>query len=65
MGGDAHDSVLGQDAMAVPAAWRSMVQTVCNLGWPGIIAKTIAEVDCALWELKARLLNLPLVTLLG
>ncbi|HZU21233.1 MAG TPA: enolase C-terminal domain-like protein, partial [Terriglobales bacterium] len=36
-----------------------------NLGRPGICSMAIAAVDSALWDLKARLLGLPLVTLLG
>src|SRR5207237_7802064 len=36
-----------------------------NLGRPGIASMAISAVDTALWDLKARLLDLPLVTLLG
>ena len=57
--------VRGRDAMAIPAAWAAMVQAVRNLGRSGIAATAIAAVDTALWDLKARLLGLPLVTLLG
>jgi L-alanine-DL-glutamate epimerase-like enolase superfamily enzyme len=57
--------VQGMDAMAVPGAWRAMGHAVRNLGRPGIASMAIAAVDAALWDLKARLLGLPLVTLLG
>jgi L-alanine-DL-glutamate epimerase-like enolase superfamily enzyme len=57
--------VVGQDAMAVPAIWQQMVQAIRNLGRPGISSMAIAAVDSSLWDLKARLLDLPLVTLLG
>ena len=57
--------VVGRDAMAVPAAWDAMVHAIRNLGRPGISSMAIAAVDAALWDLKARLLGLPLVTLLG
>ncbi len=57
--------VQGMDAMAVPGAWHAMVHSVRNLGLPGIASMAIAAVDVALWDLKARLLGLPLVTLLG
>lgn len=57
--------VSGCDAMAVPGAWETMVRTIRNLGRPGICSMAIAGVDSALWDLKARLLDLPLVTLLG
>jgi L-alanine-DL-glutamate epimerase-like enolase superfamily enzyme len=59
------DVIRGRDAMAVSAAWIAMVQAIRNLGRPGIASMAIAAVDSALWDLKARLLNLPLVTLLG
>jgi L-alanine-DL-glutamate epimerase-like enolase superfamily enzyme len=57
--------VRGRDAMAIPAVWAAMVQSVRNLGRPGIAQTAIAAVDAALWDLKARLLGLPLATLLG
>ncbi len=55
----------GQDAMSVAGAWSAMIDAVRNLGRPGIAAMAISAVDSALWDLKARLLDLPLVTLLG
>src|SRR6185503_3084695 len=57
--------VVGREAMAVSAAWAAMVHAIRNLGRPGIVSMAISAVDAALWDLKARLLNLPLVTLLG
>ncbi len=57
--------VTGRDPMAIPAAWMAMVRAVRNIGRPGIASAAIAAVDVALWDLKARLLDLPLVTLLG
>jgi L-alanine-DL-glutamate epimerase-like enolase superfamily enzyme len=59
------DIVVGQDAMAVPGIWKQMVHAIRNLGRPGICSMAIAAVDSSLWDLKARLLDLPLVTLLG
>jgi L-alanine-DL-glutamate epimerase-like enolase superfamily enzyme len=57
--------VEGKDALAVPRLWQTMVHEVRNLGQPGIAACAISAVDNALWDLKARLLGLPLVSLLG
>ncbi len=57
--------VQGLDAMDVPGAWAAMVHSIRNLGRPGVASMAIAAVDIALWDLKARLLNLPLITLLG
>jgi L-alanine-DL-glutamate epimerase-like enolase superfamily enzyme len=55
----------GRDAMDVPGAWAAMRLAVRNLGRPGLVSTAIAAVDAALWDLKARLLEVPLVTLLG
>jgi len=57
--------VRGADAFAPQAAWLAMVQAIRNLGRPGISSMAIAAVDLALWDLKARLLGLPLCKLLG
>jgi L-alanine-DL-glutamate epimerase-like enolase superfamily enzyme len=57
--------VRGRDAFAVAETWTAMVQAIRNLGRPGIASMAIAAVDVALWDLKARLLDVPLVTLLG
>jgi L-alanine-DL-glutamate epimerase-like enolase superfamily enzyme len=57
--------VRGMDALAPQAAWAAMVRAIRNLGRPGISSMAIAAVDCALWDLKARLLGLPLCRLLG
>jgi L-alanine-DL-glutamate epimerase-like enolase superfamily enzyme len=57
--------VVGRSAFAVDACWTAMVQGVRNAGRPGLASMAIAAVDTALWDLKARLLDLPLVTLLG
>ncbi|HTX29906.1 MAG TPA: enolase C-terminal domain-like protein [Solirubrobacteraceae bacterium] len=57
--------VEGADAMAPQASWLAMVGAIRNLGRPGISSMAIAAVDLALWDLKARLLDLPLSQLLG
>src|SRR5919197_6720294 len=59
------ESVVGQDAFAIPSAWEAMVRRVRNLGWRGLCATAISAVDVALWDLKARLFGGPLVQLLG
>ena len=55
----------GRDAMDVTGTWIEMTRAVRNQGRPGISSMAIAAVDTALWDLKARLLEVPLVTLLG
>src|SRR5579871_6714277 len=56
--------VTGRDAMDVAGAWERMGTQARNLGRPGVGMMAIAAVDTALWDLKARLLGLPLVGLL-
>lgn len=64
-----HDSlepvVVGRDVFATSAHAARMAQAVRNLGRAGIASMAISAVDAALWDTKARLLQLPLVTLLG
>jgi L-alanine-DL-glutamate epimerase-like enolase superfamily enzyme len=57
--------VRGSDAFSPQGAWEAMVRQTRNLGRPGITSMAIAAVDLALWDLKARLLGLPLCKLLG
>jgi L-alanine-DL-glutamate epimerase-like enolase superfamily enzyme len=57
--------VEGQDTFAIPAIWEAVGQRARNMGRPGIAATAISAVDAALWDLKARLLEIPLCTLLG
>lgn len=57
--------VKGMDAMSPTAVYMTMWRRIRNLGRPGICSMGISAVDCALWDLKARLLGLPLTSLLG
>jgi L-alanine-DL-glutamate epimerase-like enolase superfamily enzyme len=57
--------VTGRDAMDVGGAFDAMVKAVRNAGRPGAVGYAISAVDVALWDLKARLLDLPLHRLLG
>jgi L-alanine-DL-glutamate epimerase-like enolase superfamily enzyme len=57
--------VVGADALDVTGVWTRMVAAVRNAGRPGIASMAVAAVDLALWDLKARLLELPLDRLLG
>lgn len=57
--------LLGSNALDVPGAWQRMAAAVRNAGRPGLVSMAVAAVDLALWDLKARLLDLPLDRLLG
>ena len=51
--------LIGHDALATGAAWRTMVEQIRNLGRPGIASMAIAAVDNALWDLKGISSKLP------
>ena len=57
--------VEGMDALQVPAAGAAMTSQIRNAGRCGPGAMAVSAIDNALWDLAARLLDVPLVTLLG
>ena len=57
--------LIGADALQTAARWSDMVRAIRNLGRPGIASMAIATLDAALWDVKGRLLGLPLALLLG
>jgi L-alanine-DL-glutamate epimerase-like enolase superfamily enzyme len=56
--------VEGADAMSPPATWALMQHAIRNAGRSGVGAMAVSAVDVALWDLKARLLGVPLVNAL-
>lgn len=59
------DVVEGRNALDIPGARAAMIAAIRNLGRPGIASMAIAAVDNALWDLKAKLLGMSLLDLLG
>ncbi len=57
--------VVSYNAFDIPAAVAAIERAIRNLGRPGIASMAISAVDVALWDLKSRLLDVPLVSLLG
>jgi L-alanine-DL-glutamate epimerase-like enolase superfamily enzyme len=57
--------VLGRDPADASAINTEMVKAIRNNGQAGLAMMAISAVDIALWDLKARLLGLPLCKLLG
>ncbi len=55
----------GRGALDIGGRFDDMVKAVRNSGRQGAIGYAISAVDIALWDLKARLLDLPLHRLLG
>lgn len=59
------DLVAGCDVMDVAGIFAAMVRAVRNVGRSGVGGQAISALDTALWDLKARLLGIPLYRLLG
>ncbi|NGO77309.1 mandelate racemase [Streptomyces sp. YC504] len=57
--------VTGLDALDIPAAHEAMRGALGEAGPGGLTACALSALDIALWDLKARLLELPLARLLG
>ncbi|MGH7075454.1 MAG: enolase C-terminal domain-like protein [Stellaceae bacterium] len=55
----------GRSALDIPGANAALWRGIRNLGRPGLVATAISAVDIALWDLKAKLLGVPLAVLLG
>lgn len=59
------DVVRGRDALAPATAQAAMVRAVRNAGRPGLVSMAISAVDIAVWDLCARIHDLPLTVLWG
>ncbi len=60
-----HDVVEGSDVHAHAALWLRLRERVRNLGDRGVAAMAISGIDNALWDLRAKILGVALVQLLG
>jgi len=60
-----HKEVLSKDVHFIPKIHLDMDRAVRNMGRPGLVSCAIAAIDNCLWDLKARMLGLPLLQLLG
>ena len=57
--------LLGADALDVEGAWERMCAHAYWYGVEGIAAFAISAIDMALWDLKGKLLGLPVADVLG
>jgi L-alanine-DL-glutamate epimerase-like enolase superfamily enzyme len=63
--GELSETIIGLDVFDPQEVWLAMQRAVRNLGREGLAATAISAVDAAIYDLKARLLGLPLAKLLG
>jgi L-alanine-DL-glutamate epimerase-like enolase superfamily enzyme len=54
------DQVVGRDVLDVGGAFDAMVGALRNAGRHGAGGQALSAVDVALWDLKARMLQVPL-----
>ena len=57
--------VIGKNALDIPELNKAMTKSIRNSGDCGIAMMAVSAVDNALWDLKAKLLGVPLCNLLG
>ena len=60
-----NEIVIGSDPLCHAATLKRLLAAIRNLGETGIAMMAVSAIDNALWDLRARLVNLPLVSLLG
>jgi L-alanine-DL-glutamate epimerase-like enolase superfamily enzyme len=58
-------AVTGRPAFDVAGTWTAMHRAARNLGTKGLVMQALSAVDIAGWDLKARLLGVPLGRLFG
>lgn len=57
--------VIGSDPFFHAATLQKLLAAIRNLGETGIAMMAVSAIDNAIWDLRARIVNLPLVSLLG
>lgn len=58
-------AVIGRNALDIPSLHSALDREVRNWGRPGLVSTAISAIDICLWDLKARLLDQPLLRILG
>ena len=57
--------VVGADVFDAEPVWARMFYEIDELGPGGLASQALAGVDCALWDLRGKLLGMPVWALLG
>lgn len=58
-------NLVGENCMAIEKHWDMMVRLSSAFGATGLTSYAISAIDCALWDLKGKLLQRPVYELLG
>jgi L-alanine-DL-glutamate epimerase-like enolase superfamily enzyme len=58
-------SIVGIDALDIPACWTAITVALRNNGRPGVASAALSALDAAVWDLKGRLVDLSVLSLLG
>lgn len=59
------DLIIGMDVFDAEPAWARMFYEIDELGPGGLASQALAGVDCALWDLRGKLLGVPVWKLIG
>lgn len=57
--------VLGQSPMETETIWNVMYRRTLDFARSGVLVSAMSAIDVALWDLKGKILELPVYTLLG
>ena len=57
--------IKNKNVMNIEARWYDLLHAIRNIGRPGLVSEAISAIDISLYDLKARILGIPLVSLLG
>ena len=59
------DEVIGKDALASEEIWNAMFMAIRSSGRKGLAMLAISAIDLAIWDIKGKILGLPVYRLLG
>jgi L-rhamnonate dehydratase len=57
--------IVGENPLLTERVWQRMYTPASKLGRRGLVLNCISAVDCALWDIKGKLVNAPVSDLLG
>ena len=59
------DEIIGKDPLANEDIWHDMYRSIRSSGRKGVSLEAISVIDIAIWDLRGKLLGLPIYRLLG